>query len=63
MMQSIFSQFTSTDFLSEKVVHNVEEPNLIELILLQNFMLYIDDLSRDKVVNVRIVMAEMFSSV
>lgn len=60
MMQSVFSHFANTDFLSEDVIKNTNESNLVETVVIPNFITDIEEISKDRVVNVRIMLGEMF---
>lgn len=63
MMQSVFAHFVNTDFLSEDVIKNTNEINLVETVVIPNFIKDIEDISKDRVVNVRIMLGEMFMDI
>lgn len=62
-MQSVFSHFANTDFLSEDVIKNTNESNLVETVVIPNFITDIEEISKDRVVNVRIMLGEMFMDI
>ena len=46
--------------MSEDVIINTTESNLVETVLIPNFIKDIEEISKDRVVNVRIMLGEMF---
>lgn len=49
--------------MSEDVIKNTNESNLVEIVVIPNFIKDIEEISKDRVVNVRIMLGDMFMEI